>query len=702
MHTRSFWLSLPLLSFSALCLSSSASYAQDGDAVSGGVINTITELVRGGSSAPYRYITASERALYVQAFAAADRGDWNKARALAATGHEAVAGKLIEWRYLTSRNSGAPFAEIDAFLKANPSWPMRDTLLARAETVLPESDPAFVMAWFAGHEPASAVGKMKLGRAELAAGRTDAGQGHIRSGWIDGSFDAATEASIMRQYGDLFDGATQKARLDSLLWRDAIKEAERQAARTDGATARIAAVRLALRAGRRDAKALLAALPSELSGDPALLYDRAMVARKASDLETARALLARVPLAPFAKSHPTQTWVEVAASVRQALQDGDGRGAYKLAAGAGFQPKSTSEYADVQFLAGWIALRVLNDPKTALTHFQNVAANVSRPISVARGAYWQGRALEALGDLPGAWAAYRAGAQHPGTFYGMLSLARIDANPVLTVRDTPSRTPSATQFENDEQIQAIRVLADLGSSGLLRRFALHYYEASGGDVGRTKRLLKFLTEAGYRPVAVRVAKAAGYDGVDLPSYAYPVIKVPAFRGTGDAPEAALVLSLIRQETEFDVAAVSGTGARGLMQVMPAGAKQYAKTAGLPFKLDELTRDPTYNMQLGMTMFSGYLGRWDGSVILGVAAYNAGPSNALRWVKANGDPRQSGVDPVDWIERIPFGETRNYVQRVVENVQVYRSMLGQSNLKILDDLYGSVGKPPVIPTPKGKK
>lgn len=701
MSPRSSWFTVPLLSFSALCLSSSALYAQDGDAAPG-VFSAIAELVRGGTPAPYRYITASERALYVQAFAAADRGDWNKARALAANGHEAVAAKLIEWRYLTSTNSGAPFAEIDGFLKNNPSWPMRETLLARAETVLPESDPAFVVAWFAGREPTSALGRMKLGKAELATGKTDAGQAHIRSAWIDGSFDAATEASILRQYGDLFDGATQKARLDSLLWRDEIKAAARQAARTDGATARIAAVRLALRGGRRDARALLAGLPAELSDDPALLYDRAMMARKASDMETARALLARIALAPFARDHASQTWVEVAASSRQALQDGDGRGAYKLVAGAGFQPKNSAEFADAQFLAGWIALRVLNDPKTALTHFQNVAANVSRPISVARGAYWQGRALEALGDLPGAWAAYHVGAQHPETFYGMLSLSRIDANPVLTVHETPSRTPSAAQFEKDEQIQAIRVLADLGSPGLLRRFALHYYEASGGDVGRTKRLLQFLTEAGFRPVAVRVAKAAGYDGAAFPSYAYPVIKVPAFRGTGDAPEAALVLSLIRQETEFDIAAVSSTGARGLMQVMPSGAKQYAKSAGLPFKLDELTRDPTYNMQLGMTMFSGYLGHWDGSLILGVAAYNAGPSNALRWVKANGDPRQSGVDPVDWIERIPFGETRNYVQRVVENVQVYRAELGQTNLKILDDLYGSQGKPPVIPAPKGKK
>lgn len=654
-----------------------------------------------GARPNYRFLSAAERDLYIRAFAAADKGDWNKARALAAEGHEPVAAKLIEWRYLTDRGSGAPFAEIDAFVKANPSWPMRETLLTRAEAALLENSPAFVIGWFAGREPVSPLGKLKLGKAELATGKTDAGQAHIKAGWVDGSFAPADETALLRQYGDFLDGAVQKARLESLLWRNDTKAVARQGGRVDGATARIAAVRIALRGGRRDAKALLAALPSELQDDPGLLYDRAMMARKANDMETARSLLARVPLAAFGRDRAAQTWVEIAASARQALQDGDGRAAYKLAAGSGIQPKNSAEYADVQFLAGWIALRVLNEPKPALTHFQNVAANVSRPISVARGAYWQGRALEALGDMPGAWAAFHAAAQHPETFYGMLSLARIDARPQLALTETPSKPPRAAEFEKDELIQAIRILADIGSSGLLRRFS-GYYETATNDPGRIRRLLQFLTEAGYRPVAVRVAKAASYDGMDFPTYAFPLAKVPDYRGAGAGPEPALVLSLIRQETEFAVDAVSPTGARGLMQVMPAGAKQYAKIAGLPFKLDELTRDPTYNMQLGMTMFSGYLARWDGSLILGVAAYNAGPSNALRWVKANGDPRQDGVDPVDWIERIPFGETRNYVQRVVENVQAYRALLGHRDLKILDDLYGAGLKPPVIPTPKGKK
>lgn len=651
----------------------------------------------------YRYLSPAEHDLFTRAFAAADRGDWRTAQSLAAMGHDPVAAKLISWRYLTDRNSRAAFTEIDAFLKANPGWPMRDTLLARAEVAMADTmPPSAVIAWFGGREPLSAQGRIKLGIAELAAGKSDAGRAHIRQGWIDGRFDKNTESALARRFDGLIDPAAERARLDGLLWANDIKAAQRQAARVDGATARIAAVRLAIRAGRRDAKALLAALPGELADDPTLLFDRAMMARKANKGSEAYSLLARTSLAEIARYHSNQVWVEVAAGARQAMSDGDGRGAYKLvAAAAAVMPRNAADYPDMQFLAGWIALRVQNEPKTALTHFRYFMSSVSRPISVARGAYWQGRALEALGDMPGAWAAYRVGAQHPETFYGMLSIARTEVSPVLNLPETPARVPDAAAFEKDELVQAVRILADLGSVGLLRRFSI-YYESTVNDPGRTKRLLQFLTEAGYRPIAVRVAKAAGYDGVDFPSYAFPVIDVPAYRGTGVGPEAALVLSLIRQETEFDVAAVSSSGARGLMQVIPSGARQYAKVAGLPYREADLTRNPTYNMQLGMAMFSGYLARWDGSLILGVAAYNAGPTNALRWVRANGDPRAPGADPVDWLERIPFGETRNYVQRVIENVQVYRALTGQKDLKILNDIYSGNTTPKPIPAPKGRR
>ncbi len=233
----------------------------------------------------------------------------------------------------------------------------------------------------------------------------------------------------------------------------------------------------------------------------------------------------------------------------------------------------------------------------------------------------------------------------------------------------------------------MRVLADLGERNMLLSFAVRYEELHP-DVGHVKLLAQTLVDIGFRDVAVRIAKAASYDGVTLQQYTHPVIPVPAYKGTGNAPETALVLALIRQETEFDSAAVSHAGARGIMQIMPQQARHDAKLADVSYRPNDLTTDPTYNMQLGMAEFSSYLGDWGNSLILAAAAYNAGPNRAKKWIAAFGDPRSPSVDPIDWVEEIPFSETRNYVQRVIENTQAYRSRLAghAKPLGILADLY----------------
>lgn len=663
-------------------------------------------------SAGYRVFSSAEHALYARAFAAADRGDWKTARALAAQGGNPVVEKLMDWRYVTDRAGVASFAEIDGFLKINPTWPMRETLLARAEAKIDLDAPAaFVLGWYAGREPVSALGKICLGGAEIAAGKTATGIQHIRTGWMEGVFGQTMEERIVRKFSAYLTPDVDARRLDSLLWKDETAAARRQMARVDETTKAIAAARLAVKVNRKDADALIAALPGDNAGNAGLRFDQAHALRKAGDDAGARAILQGMSLAGLAREHPSALWVELAVAIRQALQTGDAKAAYALASGAGFLPASGgseavpgigNEYSEAQFMAGWIALRVLREPQNALGHFRNFSNAVSRPISASRGAYWQGRAYEEMGDAAHAAAAYRAAADHSETFYGMLALTRIEAQPVLTARDTVVRPVPAGVFERDELVRAMQAAADLGQSGTLRRFALHY-RATHSDPAQTKRLLQFLAETGYRPLVVRVAKAAGYEGHPFAAFAYPVIPVPAYTGAGTGPEEALVLALIRQETEFDVGAVSSTGARGLMQVIPSGGKGFAKAAGLSYRPADLTANPVYNMQLGMTMVADYLKRWSGSLMLGTAAYNAGPTNARRWVNAFGDPREAGVDPIDWIERIPFGETRNYVQRVIENLQVYRAVLagGSAPLRIADDLYGDNPRPKPIRVHSGR-
>jgi soluble lytic murein transglycosylase len=365
------------------------------------------------------------------------------------------------------------------------------------------------------------------------------------------------------------------------------------------------------------------------------------------------------------------------------LASADPKLAYDLVQHAGFT--SGDQYPDQLFLAGFIALRFLKDPATALADFQKLESAVSRPISKSRAHYWQGRSLEAMGDLERARARYRVAASWPETFYGQVALARLDPSPTLRLSDTTVEAVSAADVDGDPLMSEIKVLADLGQAGSLRQFVER--DAAAYPTPRhIKRLMILLTNWGYPEIAVRLAKSLSYDGVYLPSFTHPLVALPSYAGPGAAPDPALVLGLIRQETEFDAYAVSSAGARGLMQMMPASAKIAARQAKMPYKQNSLLGDPHYNMQLGMTEARGQLDRFDGSWVLAAAAYNAGPNNARKWLASNGDPRRT--DPIDWIEQIPFGETRNYVQRVLENTEVYRARLAGKDvpLRILADLY----------------
>ncbi len=345
-------------------------------------------------------------------------------------------------------------------------------------------------------------------------------------------------------------------------------------------------------------------------------------------------------------------------------------------------------------MAGWIALRFLNNTNQALVHFKKLEAGVSRPISLARARYWKGRAFEAKGDVVSAYAQYRLAAQSPESFYGQMGLARSDPSPVLHINETVLDAGGvAADFEKDDLVKAIRVLADLGQVNILRTFALREAELHP-EPARVKYLAQAMTDLGFREIALRVAKGASYTGTTFLAFTHPVIPLPPYPGASGPPEPAFVLGLIRQETEFDPTAVSKAGALGLMQLMPGSARTDAARAGLPYRPNDLTADPNYNIQLGMVEFKGNLNDFGGSLVLAIAAYNAGPGNVKKWIAANGDPRSPATDPLDWIELIPFNETRNYVMRVLENSQIYRNRLAGRDTpsRILIDLYAPLTPP----------
>ncbi|MGH6878617.1 MAG: transglycosylase SLT domain-containing protein [Rhizomicrobium sp.] len=637
------------------------------------------------------WLSSSDHDLFGRAVKAAQRGDWIAARELAGQGHNAVARRLIEWAYLSDRNSGAPFAEIAVFLKDYPDWPGRNTLFARAEEALsPLMEPRAVIAWFGDRTPETGIGKVRLAEALIATGSPERGRDLIRRAWIEDNFEPDQEYYVIAQHGDALTPETDRERLERLLAHNDVGAARREMTRLGTQVQELAEARLALRMDPVRGEEEADALPLPLRDDPGLLFDEAHALRERDDIVAIPALIARASTGEMARLNPGRWWAELNADARDALQQGLYREAYALVADAGLS-RDASQYSDAEFLAGWIALRELNAPRVALTHFENVAGAVSRPVSRARAHYWMGRANEAAGEVQPALQEYRAAAADPATFYGQLALARIESNPSLHLPATMIDADGArASYEREDMTAAIRVLADLGFEGLLREFAVHDAELHP-DAAHMELMAEDLARMGCRDVAVRVAKQASYGGTLLFDYSHPVISVPRYLGPGTAPENALVLAIIRQETEFDPEAVSGAGARGIMQVMPDSAPHLANLAGLNYSFPDLTGDASYNMELGMTELAHQLSEWDGSYILAAAAYNAGPGNVRKWIAAFGDPRDPRVDPVDWIERIPFDETRNYVQRVIENVEVYRDKLAGRDqpLQILADLYRPV-------------
>jgi soluble lytic murein transglycosylase len=520
----------------------------------------------------------------------------------------------------------------------------------------------------------------------IATGKLDVGRSMVQRGWINGSFEPDQELAIVRKDGGLFTPDIDRARLNNLLSSDDAPAAQRELSRVEDDVQKLGEARLAFRSGRAAGERLVAALPANLASDPDLTFDRARAARRAGDNEAAASFLGRAALKDFIRSHPTRWWAEGNLVARGLLQAGDPRAAYGVVSDTGLA--TGTEFSESEFMAGWIALRFLKSPLQALQHFKKLEAGVSRPISLARAHYWQGRCYEAGGDAQSAVAQYRLAAQAPESFYGQIALARIDATPILHVNDTVLDAAGLhDEFEKDELVRAIRVLADLGQENMVRIFATREQELHP-DAGRVKILAQTLVDLGFREVAVRIAKTASYAGLPFLSFTHPV-----YPGPGAAPETAYVLGLIRQETEFDPDSVSHAGARGMMQLMPSSARVDANRAGLPWRPNDLTGDPNYNIQLGMSEFAGDLADWNGSLVLAIASYNAGTGNVKKWVAANGDPRVPSTDPIDWIESIPFSETRNYVQRVLENAQIYRNRLSgrDERLRIMSDLYA-----PLVP------
>lgn len=617
------------------------------------------------TAAATKPLSKQEAKTYASALKDADRRNWRRAHRKASKIGDKLPQKLLRWMEMSSRGNRHDFAAISNFVLNNPGWPLRGTLRRRAEEALNATvSNNDVLSWFGKYPPLTSDGWIRLVEAVVAAGPKDRARKLIRKTWINGNFGRGQERRYRRKYRRYLSKADHGARLDRLLWDGRVSRAKRALRLVDRDTQKIAMARIALRASRGGVDWHIRQVPMNMRNDPGLVYERARWRRRKGMDDGAYELLKNIPSdMPFAE----KWWVERSIIARRLLAKGHISEAYRLAAANGLS--SGAKYVEAEWLAGWIALRHLREPKVAHRHFASIGKRVSYPISQARAAYWAGRAAEAAGDRTEAATLFVAASRHGTTYYGQLAAARKSGN--VTLRST-NVAPTARQtegFERDDRVRAVRILSQVGARAHIRPFMFALLRESDDPVHQilTARLA---TEIGRRDFAVRAGRKAYRAGSPLPEIAYPVISIK-----GDHPEQALLHAIVRQESNFDAAAVSHAGARGLMQLMPRTARGVARQLRVRFSRNRLTRDKNYNIRLGQAYLGQMLNKFDGSYILAIASYNAGPSAAARWVRQYGDPREPGVDVIDWVESIPYRETRNYVQRVLENLQVYRARMG---------------------------
>ncbi|GEO36718.1 lytic transglycosylase [Skermanella aerolata] len=614
--------------------------------------------------------------LYRAAFKAAEAARWPEANAIASQAGEKLPAKAIQWLDMARSDTDAGFEAIADFIRRNPEWPNLNTLRRSAEMAMPLWMPdGDVKAWFGKYPPLTGGGVLRYATVLLNDGKTREATELVRERWVSGGFGATEEMDLRARFGDLLRPRDHIARLDRLVWDNEEAAARRMFSLIDGGHQALAEARLFLANMKKgNVDTVLNKVPPSLQSDPGLLYERARWRRRKDMDDGALDILMNRPADMV---RPAAWWSEMHILARRSIEKGNYAEAYRIARNSG--QKDGLALSQAEFLAGWLALRFLNKPQEALKHFEQLYAAVSAPISRSRGAYWAGRAAEDLKQPDQARRWYDLAGEHVTTFYGQLARKRVrNTNDAAVPGDARIGQDAVAAFNAAELPRLARML-NLIDPVADREGIFVRRLGSNAKTAQDYALVTRLAQDLVRPdLAVTVAKQAVQDGVTLINAGYPVVSMPDLGWL----EPALVHSLIRQESTFNENAVSPAGARGLMQLMPATAKQVAGQLGMQHTNSRLTSDPTYNIALGSAYMRELIDRFNGSYVLAIAAYNAGPGRVREWLQTNGDPRAEGVDVVDWIELIPIYETRNYVQRVMEAVHIYRARMDGGHAKLL--------------------
>jgi soluble lytic murein transglycosylase len=627
------------------------------------------------SVAPTTSTSAADIAAVKRVIEAGRKGKEAEANATEAGISDPVARKLAEWVILRSDNTNPSFERYAVWVETNASWPHSPLFRRRAENALWNDgvDDRTVRAFFAKQQPSTAKGRYMLARTLLAQGDREGAAKLVRQAWRN------NDASEM--FGGMLTAADHKVRMDARFYADDAAAGMRAAERLGGNEVAIARARAAVLRKAGNAKALLDAVPAAAQSDAGYIYSRVQWLRQNNKAEEAGKLILTAPKNPDVLVNLDQWWQERRLLVRNLLDENDAHAAYLVAREAA-PPMKGFYRVDAHFTAGWVALRFLRDPKTAAEHFARIGENTHNPHALSRAGYWQGRAAEALNQHAQAKAFYESAAQYTAAYYGQLARARLGLKD-LGLRGPPVFTQQEHEaLKNLEIVRAAEILYTLGERDMLASIYAELGE-SGTDVAGMAMMGELAAKNGDGRAMVFLGEYAYARGLPLDYYAYPTVGLPDYQPIAPPIEAAVAYSIARQESHFNQKVVSSANAMGLMQVTPAAGIDTAAKFKVTYNRERLLNDPVYNMQMGAAELSNLFSGYNGSYILTFAGYNAGRGRVKQWIAAYGDPRDPRIDPVDWVERIPIAETRNYVARIMENLQVYRARFGGGTKLVIE-------------------
>mgnify|MGYP001159588011 FL=1 len=607
---------------------------------------------------------------------------WNSAMKSAEKVKDRDFRTLITWMYLKTTGNSATFNDYKKFIERNSDYPRinRIKYLAEQKIYLRDISPTSVINWFEKNPPLGGLGKIKLAEAFLEQGKTEEVKRLIKDGWVTAEIRKNDLGYYRAKFKKFLTAEDHLKRADYLAWEKKYWDLKRMLKYLPSDERALYNARQILMSNSYGVDNAISKVPAHLKNDPGLEFDRLRWRNRRGRLESSLEVLYKNANKTERQMIRPDLWWEQRKSIaRTLIYKKRYKTAYKISSEHSLS--SGPSFAEAEWLSGWIALSFLNSAEYAISHFENFYNNVGYPISLARGAYWLGTAHKELGNREEANKYFAEGAKYPMTYYGQLSFNEIKPGENFELIDQSNFDKNyEKEFNKNRLINHVILLKELDSTKYAKDILKHLADL---NIERGSEVLaaKLSTDVGRYDFAIQISKKASYEKRFYNKYNYPIITTPKEINNKIMPSSEVVLAIIRQESEFDAKANSWAGARGMMQLMKYTAKIVAKQAKLPYSISKLTRDPEYNIKLGSYYFNSLMEEYNGVYPFAIAAYNAGPNRVKAWRRINGDPSKGNLSYVNWIELIRFKETRNYVQRVLENINVYKYMLSKEPVKI---------------------